>query len=144
MTSNSYVLQDLERTIKENSRLYEVELQKDLRQVFRQYHWDEDTVRVESLRSASPRDPIANYFFPVKDNFTILPAGYIFPFRKLAVADRSPFVEAFAQVLLPQGYEVLRYAHHRGLPDIRYLVELVKHNNSPKFQVVRSSEQLSF
>lgn len=144
MPTTNYVLGNLEETVQRESELYRAALQTDLRAALREQHWEGENVKVHPLHSANARYPMADYFFTVRDDFVSQVTGYIFPFRRTAIADTAPFVHAFAQVLLPQGYEVLRYAHHRGLPDIRSLVELVKHNNSPQFQVVRNSEQLSF
>lgn len=144
MPTVNYVLGNLEEAVRKESELYRAALQAGLRKAINREFWDEKTTKVEPLRSADTKGLLADYFFSVRDEYISLQAGYILPFKKIAVADRSPFVEAFAQVLLPQGYEVLRYAHHRGMPDIRYLVELLRHPTSSNLQVVRSTEQQHF
>lgn len=142
MPTTNYVLGNLEEVMRKECEVYRVALQTDLRTALCEQHWEGENMKVNSLRGINEHYQLADSFFPVRDEFVYRTMGYIFPFRRTAIADTAPFIHAFAQVLLPQGYEVLRYAHHRGLPDIRSLVELVKHNNSPQFQVVRNSEQL--
>lgn len=107
----------LEEAIKKESDVYRIALQTDLCAALWNHHWvTVDQVKVKPLTSVNlgDLDPVANYYFPVRDEWRNLYCGYIFPFRRAAIADLSYFIEAMKDVLFPQGYDVFRYTHHRA------------------------------
>ncbi len=120
----------LEEVIKKESEVYRIALQTDLRTALRSHHWDaEDQLEVRPLTTVSPGDPVADYFFPVHDGWSNLYCGYILPFRRVAIADKSHFIEAMKDVLFPQGYDVLRYTSHRGMPSVKAIIYFLKQEN---------------
>lgn len=134
----------LEEAIKKESDVYRIALQTDLRTALRSHHWDaEDQLKIRPLTSVGPGEPIADYFFPVHDEWSNLYWGYIFPFRRAAIADQSPFIEAMKDVLFPQGYDVLRYTHHRAraMSSPRVLIDFLK--QEPPYNLRREERVLT-
>jgi len=128
-------LQDLERAVLEMSGAYRQELQQDISAALRGQNEDYP-ITISPLVHHVGRDSLADYFFTMRAPFTASTPGYIFPFRRKAVVDQSPFVKAFAQVLIPQGYEVFRYGSHRGIPDVGTLIHFLDKDKSSRLQPV--------
>lgn len=102
----------LEQLTKAWAKMYSEELRQGIEKALHAVHWD-GGFAIGPLRVSADHPSVRNCFISVEDSFSIKTAGYIFPFRKVALAMSYPFDSVFANALNPRGYTVYTRSSHR-------------------------------